>query len=47
MEDGNKAGVSGTPANILINHRTGEVLVLSGAQPLAALKEAVDKLLSG
>ncbi|MFA5917231.1 MAG: thioredoxin domain-containing protein [Candidatus Gracilibacteria bacterium] len=38
-------GISGTPANILINNVTGEYEVLSGALPFTAFKATIDKLL--
>jgi len=45
LETGTKAGVQGTPGNILRNNRTGEVLAVPGAQPYERLNEAVQKLL--
>ncbi len=45
LETGVKAGVQGTPGNILRNNRTGEVLAVHGAQPYERLNEAVQKLL--
>jgi protein-disulfide isomerase len=46
IEDGKKAGISGTPGVILVNRQTGKVEVLAGAVPIEAVKEAVNKLLS-
>lgn len=51
LDDGQKAGVSGTPAFFLgvtqPNAPTVKVLrVLKGAQPYASFKEAIDSLLS-
>jgi hypothetical protein len=38
-------GISGTPANILINNDTWEYEVLSGAVPFTAFQTTIDKLL--
>lgn len=45
IDSGAKAGVQGTPGNILRNNRSGEVIAISGAQPYERLNEAVQKLL--
>ena len=45
LTEGRQAGISGTPGNILINNRTGEVRVQSGAAPIATMRAAVDQLL--
>lgn len=45
MAEGVQAGVSGTPGNILLNNETGEAMMRAGAQPLAAMEEAVQSLL--
>ncbi|MCA9374001.1 DsbA family protein [Candidatus Peregrinibacteria bacterium] len=45
MSDGAAAGITGTPGNILINNKTGETVLIEGAQPLEVLKENIDKLL--
>lgn len=45
LDTGTKAGVQGTPGNILRNNRTGEVIAVQGAQPYERLSEAVQKLL--
>jgi len=45
VDTGTKAGVQGTPGNILRNNRTGEVIAVQGAQPYERLSEAVQKLL--
>jgi len=45
LDTGTKAGVQGTPGNILRNNRTGEVIAVHGAQPYERLSEAVQKLL--
>lgn len=44
-ESGTKAGVNGTPGNILLNNRTGQVIAMPGARPYEQLKAAVDQLL--
>jgi protein-disulfide isomerase len=44
-ETGAKAGVEGTPGNILRDNRNGKVLAAHGAQPYERLSEAVQKLL--
>jgi protein-disulfide isomerase len=44
-DSGAKAGVAGTPGNILLNTRTGKVAAVSGAQPYARLNDAVQQLL--
>ena len=43
--DGARAGVSGTPGNILRNNKTGNVVVIPGAQPFTVVKQAVERLL--
>lgn len=45
LDSGTKAGVQGTPGNILRNNRTGEVIAMQGAQPYERLSEAAQKLL--
>lgn len=45
MQGGSRAGVQGTPGNIIVNHQTKEVRVISGAQPLQNFKTAIDALL--
>lgn len=44
LRNGQQAGVSGTPGNILRHNPTGEVIPLSGAQPLANLEAAFSEL---
>jgi protein-disulfide isomerase len=44
IEDGTKAGISGTPGVILINHQTGKVLVLDGAVPIEDVRSNIKKL---
>lgn len=45
IREGRSAGVSGTPGNVLVNTRTGEQKVISGAIPYEQLKTAIDDLL--
>ena len=45
IEDGTKAGVSGTPSTFVINPK-GESQLIVGAQPIEALKTAIDQSLS-
>ncbi|MEH6576290.1 MAG: DsbA family protein [Amphritea sp.] len=45
FEDGQQAGITGTPGNILVNHQTGQVLAKSGSQPLEAFKQAIEGML--
>lgn len=46
MDGGNKAGVSGTPGNIVINVKTQKNSIISGAQPFENFKTAIDALLA-
>jgi len=46
LDTGTKAGVQGTPGNILRNNRNGEVVAVQGAQPYERLSEAVQTLLN-
>lgn len=43
--DGVKAGVTGTPGNIIINNETGDVKLIPGAQPATVFQEAIDQML--
>lgn len=43
-QSGTKAGIRGTPGNLIVNHTTKQVKVVSGAQPLANFKTAIDAL---
>jgi protein-disulfide isomerase len=45
MDGGAQAGVSGTPGNIVLNNKTKETRLVSGAQSVASFKSAVDALL--
>ena len=42
--EGQRAGVNGTPGNILYHNRTGKVAAVGGAQPLERLRAAVQRL---
>lgn len=44
MAGGSAGGVSGTPGNIVINNKTGDTRLVSGAQPVSAFQAAVDAL---
>lgn len=44
MAGGSASGVSGTPGNILLNIKTEDTRLVSGAQPLASFQAAVDAL---
>lgn len=45
MNGGSQAGVNGTPGNIVVNLKTDENRIVSGAQPFASFKAAIDTLL--
>ena len=44
-QSGLKAGVTGTPGNILLNTETGETTLIPGAVPYESLKSYIDKML--
>lgn len=46
MAEGQAAGVSGTPGNILFAMKTGKARLLSGAQPLASFQKQIDAMLA-
>lgn len=46
FESGTKAGITGTPGNILLNVETGETQLIPGAVPYPQLKEAIETMLS-
>lgn len=46
FDEGQKIGINGTPANILLHNESGEVVFKSGALPLEAFKPDIDKLLA-
>ncbi len=45
MTGGSKAGVTGTPGNILLDTKTGKTNLISGAVPFATFKSAIDEML--
>jgi protein-disulfide isomerase len=45
MAAGQAAGVSGTPGNFIVNLKTEENVMISGAQPFANFKQAIDSML--
>lgn len=45
QSEGSQAGVNGTPGNIVLNNKTKESKIVSGAQPFPAFKDAIDALL--
>lgn len=47
FDGGIRAGINGTPGNILLNNESGEVIPRSGAAPFDVLKQLVDRLLDG
>jgi len=47
LAEGVRAGISGTPGNILLNNETGETMMRAGAQPLEELEKAVEELTGG
>ncbi len=44
LQSGTKAGVRGTPGNIVLNVTTGESRSIPGAQPIDSFKAAIDSL---
>jgi protein-disulfide isomerase len=46
FEEGQKIGINGTPASILLHNQTGEVVLKSGALPPEAFKADIERLLS-
>lgn len=46
-QSGTKAGITGTPGNILLNTKTGKTKLIPGAVPYDSLKTDIDNLLSG
>jgi len=45
-QSGIKAGVTGTPGNILLDTKTGDTRLIPGAVPYPQLKQAIDDMLS-
>ncbi len=46
FNEGVRIGITGTPGNILLNNRSGDVIPKPGAVPYDSLKQAVDRLLN-
>lgn len=44
LQEGIAAGVTGTPGNFLVDHKSGQVVTIIGARPLEALKEVIEQL---
>lgn len=44
-QSGLRAGVTGTPGNILLNIETGDTVMLPGAVPYTQLKQSIDNML--
>lgn len=45
-QSGLKAGVTGTPGNILLDMKTGDTRIIPGAVPFAQLSQAIDQMLA-
>ena len=45
FNEGVQIGITGTPANFLLRHDTGEVVMKVGAQPFEAFKPEIERLL--
>jgi protein-disulfide isomerase len=45
LDEASKIGITGTPANILLNNQTGQVASVMGAQPFETFKAEIEKLL--
>ena len=43
-KNGVASGVSGTPGNFLVNHASGRIIPVSGAQPLEKLEQVLEQL---
>ncbi len=46
FQSGTKAGVTGTPGNILLDTKTGESILIPGAVPYPQVKQAIEDMLS-
>jgi protein-disulfide isomerase len=46
LEEGSRAGITGTPGNILLHNTTGEVIPRAGAAQFDTLKQLIDQLLA-
>lgn len=44
LAEGSKAGVSGTPGSIILNNKTGDVKLISGALPAEMIQKEIDAL---
>lgn len=44
-QSGVKAGVQGTPGNILLDTKSGKTITLRGAEPFESVKQQIDRLL--
>ena len=45
MDGGSKAGVTGTPGNILLDMKSGKTSLIPGAVPFEQIKSAIDEML--
>lgn len=45
-DGGSKAGVAGTPGNVILNIETGEAKLVSGAQPFENISAVIDTLMN-
>lgn len=45
MNGGSKAGVTGTPGNILLDTKSGKTSLIPGAVPFESMKSAIDEML--
>ncbi len=45
MDGGSKAGVTGTPGNILLDTKSGKTRLIPGAVPFEQIKSAIDEML--
>ncbi len=45
IEEGVGIGIEGTPGSVLINHKTGKVFFIPGAQDTQVFQQAIDELL--
>lgn len=46
FSSGQRAGVTGTPGNILLDTKTGKTQLIAGALPFAQMKQAIDQMLA-
>jgi protein-disulfide isomerase len=46
FNDGSNSGITGTPGNILLSNRTGEIRLKAGAFPFDTMKAEIDQMLS-